>query len=609
MRRLATKFATALALGPVNLGRVAAYRIGLKTGLGSVTRLRADAPKGPFFASLPPSGPWPTPVPTWRTEGRMFSALPFSVGAAPPDWNTHPVNGRRVAGAERSWNFIPDYPESGDIKGYWELSRMDWILAFAEQARAGDPQALDRLNAWLENWSLVNAPYRGPNWKCGQEASIRVMHLAMAAVILDQVETPTSALISLIEAHLQRIAPTIHYAVAQDNNHGTSEAAALFIGGAWLARQGVLRGAAWEACGRHWLEERITRLFGADGGFSQYSLNYHRVALDTLSIAEIWRRRLDLPAFSTAWHQRAQAASRWLFGMVNLVNGDGPNLGANDGARLLQITDSGYRDYRPSIQLATALFCRKSAFGPGPWDDALVWMGVDAPVVQAAPAASHVSDDTGTAVLRSGPMMAMLRYPRFRFRPSQADALHLDLWRGGENLLRDGGTYSYNDGAEWLTYFGGTASHNTVQFDGRDQMPRLGRFLFGDWLKTSRVDPLVIELGGRASFGAAYRDGQGAAHHRSVALDSGGVRVIDQISGFARKAVLRWRLAPDDWRIEGDSVTNGRDGLTVTASMAIARREIVEGWESRHYAEKTRLPVLEIEVNDPGTLETKYRGQ
>jgi hypothetical protein len=25
----------------------------------------------------------------------------------------------------------------------------------------------------------------------------------------------------------------------------------------------------------------------------------------------------------------------------------------------------------------------------------------------------------------------LLRYPRFRFRPSQADALHVDLWAGG----------------------------------------------------------------------------------------------------------------------------------------------------------------------------------
>ena len=67
---------------------------------------------------------------------------------------------------------------------------------------------------------------------------------------------------------------------------------------------------------------------------------------------------------------------------------------------------------------------------------------------------------------------------RFRFRPSQADAMHVDLWVKDQNLLSDAGTYSYNTDARWLKYFPGTQSHNTVQFDDRDQMPRLGRFLF-----------------------------------------------------------------------------------------------------------------------------------
>ena len=49
--------------------------------------------------------------------------------------------------------------------------------------------------------------------------------------------------------------------------------------------------------------------------------------------------------------------------------------------------------------------------------------------------------------------MAMLRYPRFRYRPGHADALHLDLWLGDRNILRDGGTYSYNAERKWLNYF------------------------------------------------------------------------------------------------------------------------------------------------------------
>lgn len=202
--------------------------------------------------------------------------------------------------------------------------------------------------------------------------------------------------------------------------------------------------------------------------------------------------------------------------------------------------------------------------------------------------------------------MVMLRYPRFRFRPSQADALHLDLWRDGENLLRDAGTYSYNTESKWMGYFGGTAGHNTVQFDGRDQMPRLSRFLWGDWLRTTATEDLVEDATG-VHFSAAYRDTKGAFHRRRVHLAAAHLRVEDEVDGFRQRAVLRWRLATGPWALDGNRLTNGAQTLTVQGSMPILRCEITEGWESRHYLEKTPVPVLEVEIGKPGTLTTDYR--
>ena len=71
-----------------------------------------------------------------------------------------------------------------------------------------------------------------------------------------------------------------------------------------------------------------------------------------------------------------------------------------------------------------------------------------------------------------------------RFRPGHADLLHLDLRRGEEALLRDGGTGTYNPppGCGWWTEaLAGSAGHNTVEFDGEAQMPRVSRFLMGRW--------------------------------------------------------------------------------------------------------------------------------
>ncbi len=55
------------------------------------------------------------------------------------------------------------------------------------------------------------------------------------------------------------------------------------------------------------------------------------------------------------------------------------------------------------------------------------------------------------------------------------------------------------------------------------------------------------------------------------------------------------------------SRNDGRHLLAVQATIPIVRCEIVQGWESRHYLEKTPVPVLEIEVQQSGTLTTEYR--
>ena len=51
----------------------------------------------------------------------------------------------------------------------------------------------------------------------------------------------------------------------------------------------------------------------------------------------------------------------------------------------------------------------------------------------------------------------------------------------------------------------------------------------------------------------------------------------------------------------------GTHTITVQTTMPIIRCEVVQGWESRHYLEKTSVPVLEIEFQQPGTLTTEYR--
>lgn len=596
-----SKIKAALGLGIANIFRVLWFRFSVRSRINPVRRLRAAIPQGRFFSAEiccdeTNSG--------YEYKPRAFGYLPYGKGVAPPDWHLNILTGNRFPNPERPWFAIPDFADTqGDIKGVWEPSRLDWVLGFAREFREGNYSSLAKLEEWLEDWVRANPPYCGPNWKCGQETSIRTMHLAMAAILLEQVDRPEPALLHLVEVHLQRIAPTILYAIAQDNNHGTSEAAALFIGGSWLASQGRQNGEYWQNKGRKWLENRAHHLIEPDGSFSQYSVNYHRVMLDTFSMVELWRRKLSLPEFSRHWYGKSVAATDWLRAMLQ-PNGDAPNIGANDGARLLPLSATDYRDFRPSVQLAAALF-RNERVVPevGEWDVPLRLLEVDAPVRQAPAVGSQLFDCGGYATIRENGCFVLFRYPRFRFRPGQGDALHVDFWLSGENLLRDGGSFSYNTEEPLQSYFPGVRAHNTVQFDDREPMPRVSRFLFGEWLKTSTFEPLKVTSEGQW-VAAGYRDYLGARHTRRLSLSDGMLRIEDDVSGFHVKAILRWRLQPGDWKVSGQSVTFSGVKIEVSADVPLKRVELVEGWESRYYGQKTPLPVLEVEVASVGSLVT-----
>jgi hypothetical protein len=605
--RLAAVLRIVPQLGLYNLLRVAYYRV--KIALGWRPIGPADPlPPGNLF-----SNPKMTGIHLGAVEVLLFGWLKIHLEGV-PNWHANPLNSSEQIDSNLDWPDALNALKGRDVKPFWELSRFDWLPQWALAARHGDTAALERLNTWVANWLQQNQPYRGINWACGQESAIRVMNLAISQIILGGTATPSPTLAWLVETSARRIRPTLSYALGQDNNHGSAEACALFIAGTWGQLWKMPNASEMAKIGRHWLQNRAMRLIHSDGSPCQYSTNYHRANLETFCIAELWRRYVNTEPFPKDITERIVAGTRWLNHMVDPQSGDTPNFGANDGSHLFNCSSSPYRDFRSTVSLSARLFdsATVSAYSHTNFLDKRINLFNLPPATQSwGDLGCQSYDDGGFHVIRFATVSAVMRYPRFYFRPSHADALHLDLWLGGDNLLRDAGSYSYSIEGQWLSYFGGTASHNTVQFDERDQMPRLGRFLFGDWLKAEGVQTAKGDAQ-CSQFAAGYRDRQGVRHHRLVTLQPGKLLVVDSVQGFACKAVLRWRLQPGDWIMEPSAecprlVLGPERAVTlcVTASVPVFRSELVQGWESRHYLEKTSVPVLEVEVQQACTITTE----
>jgi len=258
---------------------------------------------------------------------------------------------------------------------------------------------------------------------------------------------------------------------------------------------------------------------------------------------------------------------------------------------------------------------RKTLFPCGPWDEEMVWMnGVNVlqtkPTPAALPATDLVADAGGYYTLRSKESWLMVKGTEYRDRPSHADQLHVDGWWKSTNILCDPGTYSYNAPPPFDDGFAATRYHNTVVVDGRDQMTRLSRFLWGDWAKAEirRVQsdsPNMRMLQCRHN---GYAE-SGVFHSRLVAQMNGDTWiVVDDLTGDgSHECRLHW-LTPDfPFQIQEPGVVclslpGGKAYMRLACSVegyfdCVRAGETVSGksplpadsdrgWISRYYAQK-----------------------
>ena len=466
-----------------------------------------------------------------------FGQLSFACGF-PPRWFENPVTGESVS-PQRPWTQMrfasPDY---GDLKFILEPSRFLFVYPLVRAyALSGDDRFPQAFWAAIEDWARHSPPMAGPLWICGQESSLRILALSFALHSFINSPSTTSErvalLVSMIAAHAWRTAQTLGYARSQRSNHLISEAVGLWTAG--ILYPELREAQVWQNLGAHLLHEAVLDQITPEGVSQQHSFNYQRMILHlllwTLRLAEIHRAPLHEDIRS-----RAQAALDFIRPWVDPVSGHVPNYGSDDGSLIFPLASGSYRDFRPLLQLAASVLHRP-ALQPGPWDEAALWFGVAPSVVQQTAPPQPPSAEAGYFRIGDEISWALIRAGRYTRRPFQADQLHVDLWWKGINLACDAGTYLYNGPSPWNNGLAGTAVHNTVTVDGRDQMRRAGRFLWLDWaqasggLHSSTGTALTSPV--RSDHFEGAHDGYrriGVTHHRMVQwLPAVGWIIVDDI--------------------------------------------------------------------------------
>ena len=532
-------------------------------------------------------------------------------------------------GSPPNWSFVKEYDCSShwtdvavnvvvgnDVKNTWELSRFHWFLELlTAYKQSGNMSLLQVADDWCVDWCLNNPSNQGVNWVCAQESSIRMIHVLTAISIVVIKIKNRAELESFVVLHCERIITTLDYSISQDNNHGTSEAAGLFIGGSWLLKQAKLdpdvknKALKWRSVGRKLLEKLVKRLVLEDGGFSMYSVTYHRVLVNTLSIVEYWRILNKEILFSKGYVSKCQKATLWLYNLTDPDTGNAPNLGANDGSNPFIVQSSDYRDFRPSIQLASILFYGEKFYSDvdsiNEPSNYLVPDLVLSSRTLKVKKSSCTLEQSGLVILNNDnfsddSLTAFIKYPHYKFRPMQSDLLHLDLWWRGKNILLDGGSYSYNCPDPLMLYFSGCKGHNVADIDEQEPMPRISKFLQGNWIQMEHRTEVENKYG-KVYWSGKFRNDSGSGHQREICLSDQTLEVLDTVTDARESIVLRWRLQACQWQLEGNTL-DSQDFQIKIHSDEDVEISLTEGWVSLYYQNKSKIPVLEIKAMAKSTI-------
>lgn len=534
----------------------------------------------------------------------------------PPNWHFNPLNSK-VWDRSKHWTAVSfDNPEMGDIKLVWELNRFPHVYSLVRAyLLTGDDAFVEGFLSQLESWEKENPYGYGVNWSSGQELAIRLITWSYALKYFCKSpafkNSDFERLQRLVYSHAQHIERNIGYSrYAVRNNHLIGEALALFLTGSlfpWFDKS-----KKWADFGRSLLENECLSQFFDDGGYCQYSHNYHRLALHyylwAVRIAETSGKPLSQDVYETI-----AKSSTYLYSFINVVEGRLPNWGPNDGALLNPWTSCYYSDFRPLLSAINYMGQKKRVFEDGLWDEELLWFyGADAVSsdINTPQQLSQSFQDSGLHVIRkSNGSFCSLRAGNVRNRFGHADQLHADVWVEGFNLAIDGGSFFYNQELEYHLHFMGTRSHNTITINGQDQMILHRKF---KWIAPAKAKLVAFSENSVVGEHYGYTTSEGrAVHRRSCTYEGERLLVADIISNsnpVKTHAQLHWLIACKEYAVQNQGnravimlqtdIGTYWIGIEPSLPCEIAHVMAVDGvygWHSRYYSHKS--PALSLSIS------------
>lgn len=440
-------------------------------------------------------------------------------------WRTDPLSGHRF-GNDRQRK-LKTIVRGADPKGAWELGRLGacvalgqgrWLSDLPAEREAFAERFMHRVHSFLDE----NPVGEGIQWASPMEAAIRAANLACALVMFrdaPQVARPTFAgkVLASLDAHARFVIAHLEDAGLVPNNHLVACLVGLGVVGRLFPE--LPSSCASSRVFKTGIGPAMASQVLPDGVSFEGSVPYHRLATELFTVAwlvEMGAGRSLGPAY------RARLASMYrVVGAYVSDRGLAPQIGDNDSGRILP----GVR--RPSLEhgyllpLGAALLGLAELKRPGaPFPAEAAWLLGDrgarlfARLVPRPSPNSFTSRLGGFHVLRgAGATLTVSAGPRGQRGMgghNHNDRLSFEIHVHGTPVVVDSGSPCYTGDRERRDAFRGTAAHNGIEIDRREETPLFPRRPFAlpdaglcrvtEWIPEGSCGSLAACHGGYGRF-------------------------------------------------------------------------------------------------------------
>jgi hypothetical protein len=544
------------------------------------------------------------------------------------DWHLDAVHGKRAP--LKPWFKIRflDFTEVGDHKVIWELNRHQHLVTLAKAWRLTQEKhyVTELIRQW-HGWQRANPYPLGINWGSSLEVAFRSLSwLWVRALLSESAEVPQSFGTQLLQAlalggtHIEKYLSTYF----SPNTHLLGEAVALFFIGTLCPQ--IATAERWRHKGWRIVLEEAQRQVRPDGVYFEQSLYYHVYALDFLLHARqlALRNGLKIPG-------EFDCVLRKMLDVLQAVSQTGPphGFGDDDGGRVFNPRRNRAEHMTDPLAIGALALGRDDLTAAEPLTEEAVWL-LGKQAISTFRGRPDIPKDLRPVSFEAGgiyvmatsevspQMMVIDAGPQGTGRSGHghADALSVTVSLDGRRWLIDPGTFCYIGEDNQRDFFRGTAAHNTVSVDGRDQAVPEGPFAWSS-LPNVHAEDWVTGISFTLFSGShtGYRRLKDPVLHRRFIFHvHGGFWLVrDVLEGKeSHQLEFSWHFSP------GLSVASAGDAFIAAPSLAAsdaeprehsclallplcvsAESEIVSGSVSPAYGKKESASVLWLRAQVP----------